>query len=409
MLNVGHTVSDTVWTSAARPSREDVRMRRCGRILPVVAAAGVLTAAIAGCGGDDGPATASVDPAFYETPDLPADGEPGDVLRAERLGSDSSGTRWRILYRSESLDGRPIAVSGLVDVPPGEPPAGGWPVVSFAHGTTGIADQCAPSRLAVAEAQGDDRFIVAVTDYEGLGTEGTHPYLVGESEGRSVIDIVRAARSMGDDVRASDRYALIGYSQGGHAALFANQIAESWAPELELVGTVAGAPAVELDAFVTELATSAELALPAMLLVGLQTQDPAVDPARALPAPAVDLLGVVAEQCTTEILEAFEAIDPGASAPALSADPAVAAGLAANTPGNVAGPAPVLVIHAGQDELLPVPLMDAAVDRMCAAGQVVTREAYPQATHASVLAESVVAATDWLAARFAGEPVESIC
>ena len=91
----------------------------------------------------------------------------------------------------------------------------------------------------------DEGIIVTATDYEGLGTPGVHPYIVGESEGRGVVDIVRAARHL-SFAHAGDRFVVWGHSQGGHAALFANQIAPTWAPELHLLGTEAGAPATEL-------------------------------------------------------------------------------------------------------------------------------------------------------------------
>jgi hypothetical protein len=119
-----------------------------------------------------------------------------------------------ILYRSTGVQGKPVAVSGLVHIPKGKPPRGGWPIVTWAHGTTGLGDQCAPSRNPGEGAMHAltayiepllDRFLdagiaVVRTDHEGLGTKGVHPYLVGRSEGRSVLDIVRAARQAHDSL-----------------------------------------------------------------------------------------------------------------------------------------------------------------------------------------------------------------
>ena len=107
-----------------------------------------------------------------------------------------------VLFRSNAVSGAPIAVSGTVALPKGKAPKGGWPVITWAHGTTGIADQCAPSRLNVpATSPLQDRWLkagyaVVNTDYEGLGTPGVHPYLIGTSEGRGVLDIVRAAQQL---------------------------------------------------------------------------------------------------------------------------------------------------------------------------------------------------------------------
>src|SRR5690606_10238337 len=89
-------------------------------------------------------------------------------------------------------------------------------------------------------------FVVAATDYEGLGTPGLHPYIVGESEARSVVDSVRAARQI-EGLGASDQVVVWGHSQGGHAALHTGQLWEQLAPELELLGVAAGAPPSQFD------------------------------------------------------------------------------------------------------------------------------------------------------------------
>jgi alpha-beta hydrolase superfamily lysophospholipase len=143
-------------------------------------------------------------------------------------------------------------VSGLVIAPQGPAPAGGRRVVAWAHGTTGVARKCAPSLfpqsltwipgLADMLARG---YVVAATDYPGLGTEGPHPYLVGESEARAVLDSVRAARNL-EEAGASEHFAVWGHSQGGHATLFSGILARRYAPELRLAGVAAAAPATEL-------------------------------------------------------------------------------------------------------------------------------------------------------------------
>ena len=126
-------------------------------------------------------------------------------------------------------------MSGSLALPKGKAPKGGWPIITYAHGTTGAADSCAPTRGYDA---GEPRsyaypllqrwlkagYAVVRTDYEGLGTPGVHQYLVGESEGRSVLDAVRAARAL--EPRLSKRFVIAGHSQGGHAALFAAALAK---------------------------------------------------------------------------------------------------------------------------------------------------------------------------------------
>jgi len=226
-------------------------MSRLGRALPIAAVALGLR-----CGGPppkpDG---------FYIAPtkkpvarsEALVEHKPGKLLRSEPFDTKVPGSvAWRILYVSTGLDGRPIEVSGLVVAPKLPPPPNGRPVVAWAHPTTGVAENCAPSLLREpldtiphlpALMALDD--VVVATDYPGLGTPGPHPYLVGESEGRAVLDSVRAAVQI-PKVGASTRFIAWGHSQGGQAALFAGELARSYAPDLTLMGVAAISPATDL-------------------------------------------------------------------------------------------------------------------------------------------------------------------
>jgi hypothetical protein len=146
---------------------------------------------------------ANAQTAFYRAPPSEVAGAPGTLVRQEVIdGAPLGATTYRVLYRSTGLDNKPILVSGVVIVPPGDPPPGGRPIVAWAHPTSGIVPRCAPS-LAIflfQQIQGlrsfvRDGYVVAATDYPGLGTAGPHPYLVGTSEARAVIDSVRVAAS----------------------------------------------------------------------------------------------------------------------------------------------------------------------------------------------------------------------
>src|SRR5690606_11859805 len=123
--------------------------------------------------------------------------------------------------------------------------------------TTGIARPCAPSNTAdplkgIPDMTGalEQGWVIALTDYPGLGTPSPHPYLVGESEGRAVLDSVRAVHALDDElglgVDLDDRYAIWGHSQGGQAALFAGQLAADYLGDHPLVGVAALAPATKL-------------------------------------------------------------------------------------------------------------------------------------------------------------------
>lgn len=121
--------------------------------------------------------------------------------------------------------------------PNGSPPASGRDVVAWAHGTTGIAQSCAPSlvkkalsdipSLANMLAHG---WMVVASDYPGLGTTGPHAYLVGGEAANAVLDSVHAARNLRAPA-AGSRFAVWGHSQGGHAALFTGQQTRRYAPE----------------------------------------------------------------------------------------------------------------------------------------------------------------------------------
>jgi predicted esterase len=199
-----------------------------------------------------------------------------------------------LLYRSKDLHGKVTAVSGSLSLPKGKAPKGGWPVITYAHGTTGSADACAPTRgydaddltsyaYPLLRSWLKAGYAVVRTDYDGLGTPGVHQYLVGQSEGRSVLDAVRAARQYTG--KLSKRYVIAGHSQGGHAALFAAAAAPKYLPELKLRGTVAFAPASHLKSQFSLIlnANTPGAGLGGIVALGLRGIDSA-DPSLGVPA-----------------------------------------------------------------------------------------------------------------------------
>lgn len=159
---------------------------------------------------------------------------------------------WQIRYASTNDRGQPEEVTGVVIAPEGIPSRMGRPVLAWAHGTWGVADKCTPSTssnffeatpaLTKMVARG---YVVVATDYAGLGTSQPHPYLIGGSAARSVLDAVRASRAI-PEAGASNRFAVWGESQGGHASLWTGQLAKQYAPDLTLVGVAAAAPPTDL-------------------------------------------------------------------------------------------------------------------------------------------------------------------
>ncbi len=186
---------------------------------------------------------------FYTYTD-PVPATRGTVLRTEpvpeTLTLPKAGQARRMLYSSRGgADGTtPIAVSGEIFEPQGSPPPGGWPIVAWAHGTTGISDICAPSwqarsyrDIAYLDAWLAQGYAVVASDYEGLGTPGMHPYLNVRSEAHGVLDAVRAA--LADDRRLRNEIAIVGQSQGAGAAFGSAAFAPTYAPELDVRGSVA--------------------------------------------------------------------------------------------------------------------------------------------------------------------------
>ena len=335
----------------------------------------------------------------------------GDLIWARRAENPlpQASRTWTLLYRSTSLRGKAIGVSGFVMLPKGKPPKQGWPVVSWAHGSTGIADSCAPSRdpggpyTAYAAPQFGAwlgaGYAIANTDYEGLGTPGVHPYLVGRSEGRGVVDIVRASRQL--DGRVARRYVIAGHSQGGHAALFAAALAPKRAPELRLRGVAAFAPASHLDLLSRALPTftspSGLSSLAALVLRGVSSVYPQIDPSQIASDRALALLPRVDKVCLGELGEptAFGGIAP-ADLVRPGADLEPLNRLLARQNPNLRIAAPILIAQGMSDTtILPFTTNQLDGELRARRGNQVTYLTYPGVEHVGI-----VGAADRPARRF---------
>lgn len=337
---------------------------------------------------------------------------PGDEVTALPILDnrvEGAAAAHRITYPSTALNGSRIRVTGLVYTPKGKPPAGGWPVIAWAHGTTGIADVCAPSWTNNAFGYGTylsawlrQGYAVAATDYEGLGILGQrHPYIIGDSEGRSVIDIVRAAKKVNPAI--SNRYVTVGYSQGGQAALFAGKLDASYGAGLDSRGTVAIAPGTQWpmllaswQAFVPKAPAN-----PLVLLVlsGLNTARPTSFPyARLLTAGGRVLMGiaenaacanstVVMKGQTNEMVFAVDAAEAASIRSAL-------AELA--EPPTTGYNDPVLLVQGTADELVPAAATQKTAEQMGSAAEL---KLYQGITHMNVLEASLPDVSAWVAAR----------
>nr|WPA94124.1 lipase [uncultured organism] len=356
---------------------------------------------------------------FYLPPTNLEDTAPGELLRAEPFtrGIPDGVRGWRVLYRSEDQHGGPVAVSGLVLEPMED--AGPRPLVAIAHGSTGVAEACAPSlsarplaSLPAVEEALEAGFVVAASDLPGLGTPGPHPYLLGEASAHAVLDSVRAARDIA--LVDPDRLAIWGFSQGGHAALFAAELAPDYAPELPLDGVVAFAPATDLAAIIqggegsvfgTLLVVNAVAAWAEAydeFEISDVLEEDSVATALDISGRCLDGLSLPASTIqSVQLRSALASLD----------DPQAQAWspvLAANSPSGPI-PAPLLVFQGTADPFIAPDITQAYVAERCADGDDVELRMVTGAEHFTLSWRTADEAVAWTQARFAGEPTTPSC
>src|SRR5215831_16379290 len=197
--------------------------------------------------------TAHAPDAFYD-PQSDSPRQPGALLRSESLKNVvlPAGMRgWRILYATTIDDSTPATAVATVFAPT-DAPARPRPVIAWEHGTTGLLQKCMPSLLSAPTKGVPERdrivmsgWVAVATDYSFAEKGGPHPFLIGEGEARAVLDSVRAARQI-SELTLDQRMVVWGYSQGGHAALWSGIVGPRYAPDLEIRGVAAIAPAANI-------------------------------------------------------------------------------------------------------------------------------------------------------------------
>jgi len=431
MRSIGFGVS-LVWSGLAGRSAGRGAVRR-GRRLPTALrwVSGVLLVVVAVATLVAGHAFRQGVPvidAFYSAPST-VPGTPGQLLRTEAYeGNLPAGmTAYRLLYTTTADDGVPALASAVLAVPTaakGQP----VPLVAWAHGTNGIARACAPSLgpdaipLQNTAAMGSlalNGWGVVATDYIGEGTQGAFPYLIGQGEARSVLDSIRAAHQV-DGVSLAQQSVLWGHSQGGHAALWAGQLASTYAPDLQIKGIAALSPARAPPALASGVAKN-----PGALGATLGVSFVVTAYARSYPDIRID--DVVVPSARTFVKEAAArcTVDPGTlvtilTGVALTLDPVVKVDptqgafgqrLRQNEP---LGPwaAPLFIGQGSADEVVDPAIQTAYVARLCSAGRPLQFTSYPGATHMGVMKPESPLTADlekWTQDRFAGVPALNTC
>jgi hypothetical protein len=399
-----------------RPHRPRARAGHRGK-------AGLLVATlllIAGCNAAPGDAaTGPAGDAFYQPPSPMPAGGPGDVIwhRPTPYPGPVGTQADLVLYLSQNATGARTAVSGTVIVPTapwaGEGPR---PIIGVAPFALGLGDSCAASKAMgllgdpLANEALNRGWAVAYTDLEGLGTPGTHTFMVGPSQGRALLDVVRAAtRLPGLGLSPDAPVGLAGYSQGGAAAAWAGELRADYAPELRVGGVSAGGVPADLVAVTQRLqgttaywlvvagAVGFDAAYPELHLDGFLT-----DTGRTEFAKARDLcLAPLALEFWNHRTSDYTTADP-------LADPAWRARLNESRAGQRSPGVPAQVWHGLSDATIPVAQAQQLARDWCARGTTVSFER-GDGDHANGRTTYAGIYTSFLAGRFAGDIAPSTC
>ncbi len=293
----------------------------------------------------------------------------------------------RVVYESRSgVDGSSQLVSGTVFAPVGDPPPGGWPVIAFGHGTTGVQEQCAPS-MSVSLLGASEvvamlvrlGYVVTLTDYQGLGLDGTyHPYLDSTTEGFNIIDSVRAARKVVKG--ASDRYVAVGLSQGGQGSWAANELSANYGQGLDLIGSVSVSPAADISGLADEAAngtlTLEQVSAYIWVLEALKRAHPDLnldDYRRGIVEDKWDIFTSCATDKVNERLELSKQITPDDLRPATpQATDVLRNYLQQMSLPKSRAAAPMLVLFGDRDQVVNPEWTESAIRRACDMGDVVT-------------------------------------
>lgn len=356
--------------------------------------------------------------AFYDPP-AKVPYRPGSLLRQAPLpqAAAPSGMRgWRILYTTTVNDRTPAIAAATVFAPIAAPP-GPRPVIAWTHDASGLLQKCMPSwasrpaagvpALATAAQQG---WVIVATDYAFAERGGPHPYGVGQGEARAALDAVRAARAM-PQLKLSPRTVVWGHGQGGHAALWTGIVAPRYAPEVEVVGVAAIAPAADMAA-VFAMNPAVERRRGPYVAGAYSRFYPDVRFEQAIRPPALAAARTIARLCGSpspndaELASAFDG-------PALASatNEVLRFRLAENAANRPIDP-PLLIVQGLADQVTPPKATDGYVAARCAAGQRLEYWRLAGLDHAGIVQpgaplEAPLAA--WTAARLDGEPAPASC
>jgi alpha-beta hydrolase superfamily lysophospholipase len=345
---------------------------------------------------------------------------PGTLVRsapAQDFELPPGVTATRILYHTRTANDADALASGIVLVPYGKPPKDGWPLLAWAHGTSGVARECAPSLMKSVfyNYEGLYEYVLAgyavvATDYAGLGTDGKHAYIDLLSNGTDVIHSVPAARAAVRNL--GPKWIAIGHSQGGLAvqgvALLQDKLRDPG-----FLGTVSIAGASDLEEGIENTLKARQPianGLLAFFVFGARSVFPQLQPGDVLTDRALAAYHTFVQDGCRAASGAFAAIPTEQMfKPGWRDNPHIRAFFARNLPGAHDIQGPMLMITGGADFLFTEAASQKILQRMCNAGAKVQRKVYPGLAHDPVVYGSLRDQLEWIAGRFAGDPPPNSC
>ena len=350
---------------------------------------------------------------FYDTPEPLPTGKPGELIRSEQVYEyhlSYEASTFRILYHSRSPQGKDVAVSGVVLVPDGTPPAGGWPVIAWAHDFTGSARECAPSLLKnlnqgpLLSMYASLGYAVVASDYAGLGTSFPYAALDTRSNALDVIYSIQAARAALPQL--GKKWVVAGYAQGANVAVGAAE-AGGELSDPNYLGAIAIAGVADPREMFERFARGPERSMLVFLAQGIKTVFPGFRVEEILTEKAMPLFQYVGHACETGSgpqVAANELLKPG-----WQNNQSVGKFFARNTLGGKPTQGSLLVISGEADTFIPSTLTAGAVTRLCAQKDRVLFVKYPGLNASGVLGDSVSEQISWIRARFSGQPAPGNC
>lgn len=333
----------------------------------------------------------------------------GDIVSSRELPQEfwipGSSSAEVLTYVTTDTFGDKALSTGTVSLPQGTAPEGGWPVISWAHGTAGLGDSCAPSVSGAAMAERDlpylanwiaQGYAVVASDYAGLGTPGLQAYLDGRSTAHNVVDMVAAGRNYSS--KLSKSWVTVGQSQGGGAAIYTARYAtEFGGPDLDYRGAVGTGTPAYIEKLVSIGAPGVPpVALPAgvtayvmYILAALRYSHPELGLDNILTPVGKEYVGLAETACVVDLEEQLDGVKIGDffTAP-LTSLPNFTAVLDDYMAMPESGfDKPFFMGHGLRDIDVPFPTTAAYVARLTANGQPVTFRTY-DADHSGTLVQS---------------------